>query len=282
MHLTYLIIIKLRLHSVDADIAMTCVVGFYYVVFATAMVHALQVAELRGSPLESGVHHQALEVSGKAQLNIPGAFGNATEEEERADRNSAPLFGNETHGSAHTIVHQDRSASNRSKDTEYTISTPQNAYIYLKNVHTADDYHFFELETFSHPAVNENWRPTAEQNHFLWYVIGPDNDGDVRIMNVKFRVMLTVKRKVGLLTSTTWVGACSESAQSCPAQWLLYGVSNPDPEETDSVFVFHQSQNFMHHDVPAVTRTPYRTNLWRFNPPIASSIIRRPLTAEEW
>lgn len=253
---------------------MMCVVGFYSVFFATAAVYAFQVSELHAS-----VHQRVLAASAKAPLNVPGAFGNGTENGENADKNGVPLQGKKKQSSASASLHKDNSASNMSAQIEYTISTPRSSFLYLVMKHTADDYKYFQLQVYK---VHKGWRPTPEQNHFLWYVIGPDEDGDVRIMNVKFKVLLTVKRKVRLLTTTTWVGACSDSDAQCPAQWLLYGVSNPDPEEADCLFVFHQSQNFMHHDSPDVTDAPYRTNLWRFDPPVPDNIIQRKLKALEW
>jgi hypothetical protein len=263
---------------VHAEVAMMCVVRFYSVFFAAAgAAHALQVSELDASALESVVHYRAPVKSAKAPLSIPGAFGNATDKEEDAYKNGSPLRGNQTHKA---VARKGSSASNTtSSGTQYTISTPGSSFLFLKMTHTADDYHFFELAVFE---VQKGWRPTEEQDHFLWYVTGPDEDGDVRLMNAKFKVMLTVKRKVRLLTTSTWVGACAESDTQCPAQWLLYGISNPDPEEADCLFLFHQSQHFMHHDSPAVTDSPYRTNLWRFDPPVGSDMVRNTLEARDW
>lgn len=269
---------------------MMCVMGFYFISLAAVAVHALQVAELHKSALESAGRHRAPKVSANAPLQIPGAYENATDtKKEDLEKRGVAMRGNQTNRSAQAVAHQDSSVANMSKQIEWTISTPQNYFLYLKEVHTADDYHFFKLARFRHPKIDAGWKPTAEQNHFLWYVVGPDDDGDVRLMNAKFKVMLTVKREDRLFTSSIWVGACSQTAQNCPAQFLLYGVTNPDPEEVGSVFVFHQSQNFMHHDVPGVTQTPYRTNLWRFkgvseDPPISlpSNMIHRQLEAREY
>jgi hypothetical protein len=267
---------------VYAEASMTCVIGFCFACLTAVTVHALQVAELHESALESLGRHR-VKFLANSPLKIPGAYENSTDKDkEDVEKNSIPLSSNDTNRSAHAVAHQDHAVANVSKQTEYTISTPRNQFLYLKVVHTADDYEFYKLAIFEHPMVKKGWRPTAEQNHFLWYVIGPDQDGDVRLMNDKFKVMLTVKREQRLFTSSTWVGACSETAQRCPAQWLLYGVSNPDPEEADCLFVFHQSQHFMHWEVPGVTQTPYRTNLWRFDPPLASNMIHRKLEAREY
>lgn len=259
---------------------MMCVMGFHSFFLAAAVVHGLQVAELHEGALESLARHRAPKASANAALKIPGAFENATDKEkEEAERRGVALRGNETHSSAHAAANRDSSASNMSAQIEYTISTPTNSFLFLKMVHTADEYTFYKLDSFT---VKKGWRPTPKQNHFLWYAIGPDDDGDVRLMNAKFKVMLTVKREVRLFTTSTWVGACSRSQARCPAQWLLYGISNPNPEETGCLFVFHQSQNFMHHDVPGATNQPYRTNLWRFDPPVPSNMIHRKLEALEY
>lgn len=252
---------------------MMCVVGLGSVLFFAATVPAIQVSQLRASALRAVVHSQGA----KAPLNIPGAYDNGTNIQEDLDKNSVPVRSNKTQSSTNAVRHKNNSAL--SDQIEYTISTPGSSFLYLSMKHTADDYTYYALAVFQ---VSKGWRPTEEQNHFLWYVIGPDADGDVRIMNVKFNVMITVKRDVGLLTTRTWVGACSETQAQCPAQWLLYGVNNPDPEEDDCLFVFHESQNFMHHDSPAVTQSPYRTNLWRFDPPVPSSYVLRDLKALEY